>query len=107
MGNVAVVPNTKVSALKLQDLSDDDEDGYIFKVDLHYPASLHNQHDDYPLASESLVIDHSMYSPTQHSVFPESASQKKLTPNLRDKVKYVVHYCNLKLYLQLGLVANI
>ena len=31
---------------------------------------------------------------------------KKLTPNLRDKVRYVVHYRNLKLYLQLGLVVT-
>ena len=45
-----------------------------------------------------------MYSSTQQVVFPESALQRKLTPNLRDKVKYIVHYPNLKLYLQLGLV---
>ena len=76
----------EISTLKLQDLSDDDEDGYIFEVDHHYPTSIHNQHDDYPLAPESLVIDRNMYSPTQHSVFSESAPQKKLTPNLRDKV---------------------
>ena len=45
-----------------------------------------------------------MYSPTQQSVFPESIPQKKLTPNLRDKTSYVVHYRNLELYVQLGLV---
>ena len=33
----------EISALRLQDLSDDDEDGYILEVDLHYPISLHNQ----------------------------------------------------------------
>ena len=75
--------------MKLHDLSDDDKDGYILEVGLHYPTSLHNQHDAYPLAPESLVIDRSMYSPTQH-----------------DKIKYAVHYRNLKLYLQLGLVVN-
>ena len=37
-------------------------------------------------------------------IFPGSAPQRKLTPNLRDKVKYVIHYRKLKLYLQLGLV---
>ena len=47
-----------------------------------------------------------MYSPKQESVFPESAPQKKLTPNLWDKVKYVVHYRNLEFYLQLGLVVT-
>ena len=63
----------KISALKLQDLPNDGEDGYVFEVDLHYPTRLHNQHDDYPLAPESLVIDRSMYSNTQQSVFQESA----------------------------------
>ena len=71
---------------------------------MHYPTKLHNQHDDYPLAPESLVIDREMYSPTQQSVFPESIPQQKLTPNLRDKTRYVVHCRNLKLYVQLGLV---
>ena len=75
-------------------------------MDLHYPTHLHYRHDDYSLAPESLVIDRSMYSSTQQAVFPESAPQRKLTPNLRDKVKYVVHYRNLKLYLQLGFVVT-
>ena len=96
----------EITALRLEDLSDDDEDGYIYEVDLHYSTVLHNSHDDYPLAPESLVIDCAMYSPTQQSVFLESAPQKKLTPNLLDKSKYVVHCRNLKLYLQLGLVVT-
>ena len=93
MGNGIVVAYTwvrflqqeEISALRLQDLSDDDEGGYILEVDLHYPTSLHNQHDGYPLASESLVIDRSMYSPTQHSVFPESAPKRNLHPICRIK----------------------
>ena len=52
------------------------------------------------------MIDRNMKLPTQRSVFPESAPQKKLTPNLRDKTKYVVHCRNLKLFLQLGLVVT-
>ena len=64
----------------------------IFMKLTSYPAKLHNQHDDYPLAPESLVIDREMYSPTQQSVLP----QNKLTPNLRDKTRYVVDYRNLK-----------
>ena len=47
-----------------------------------------------------------MYSPTQQSIFPESAPQRKRTPNLRDKSKYVGHCRNLKLYLQLGLIVT-
>ena len=45
----------EISTLKLQELSDDAEDGYIFEVDLHYPTHLHDRHDDYPLTPESLV----------------------------------------------------
>ena len=107
MGNVSISahswislsPQDEISALKLQELSDDAEDGYIFKVDLHYPTYLHDRHDDYLLSPASLMIDRSMYSSTQQAVFPEYVPQRKLTPNLWDKVKYVVHYRNLKLYL--------
>ena len=53
-----------------------------------------------------MVIGSDMCSPAQHAVFPHTASQRKFTPNLRDKVRHVVHYCNLKLYLQLGLVVT-
>ena len=88
------------------ELSDAAEDRYIYEVDLHYPQHIHDAHDDYPLAPESLEIGSDMYSPTQQAVFPQSAPQRKLAPNLRDKVRYVVHYRNLKLYLQLGLVVT-
>ena len=87
-------------------LSDDAEDGYIDELDLHYPQHLHDAHDDYPLAPESLEIGSDMYSPTQQAVFPQSASRRKLTPNLSDKVRYVIHYGNRKLYLQLGIVVT-
>ena len=99
-----LLSSDEITALELENLRDDSEDGYIYEVDLHYPAKLHNQHDNYPPAPESLVIDREMYLPTQQSVFPESIPQKKLTPNLRDKTIYVVHYRNWKLYVQLGLV---
>ena len=98
-----LLSNDEITALELENLRDD-SDIYIYEVDLHYSVKLHNQHDDYPLAPESFVIDREMYSPTQQSVFPESIPQKKLTPNLRDKTRYIVHYRNLKLYVQLGLV---
>ena len=99
-----LLSSDEITALELENLREDSEDGYIYEVDLNYPTKLHNQHDDYPLAPESLVIDREMYSPTQQSVFPESIQQKKLRPNLRNKTRYVVHYRNLKLYVQLGLV---
>ena len=52
----------------------------------------------YIIAPKSLVIDRSMYSSTLQAVFPESAPQRKLTHNFRDKVNYVVHCRNLKVF---------
>ena len=96
-GCFRLLNDVEVEVLDLDSLDDEAEDGYIYEVDLHYPVELHDKHDDYPLAPESLVIDRSMYSPIQ-------SSERKLTPNLNDKKEYVVHYRNLKLYVQLGLI---
>ena len=103
-GGVVFLQPDEIEALApVGELSDDAEDGYIYEVDLHYPQHLHDAHGDDPLAPEPLGIASDMYSPIQE-VFPQSAPQRKLTNNLRDIVRYVVHYRNLKLYHKLGLV---
>ena len=103
-GVFRVLSDTEVEALDLDSLGDESDDGYIYEVDIHYPAALHDKHDDYLLAPGASEIDSTMYSPTQSSVYPKSPPQTKLTPNLMDKSNYVAHYRNLKLYVQLGLV---
>ena len=103
-GGFRVLSDEETQSLELENLSDDGDEGNIYEVYLHYPIELHDKHDDYPLAPQSIEIDSTMYSPTQSSVYPKSPPQKKLTPNLMDKSNYVVHYRNLKLYVQLGLV---
>ena len=59
----------------------------IIEVDLEYPTSLHDLHNDYPLAPERIIIN----------------KVEKLIPNLKNKVKYVVNHETLKLYESLGL----
>ena len=59
----------------------------ILEVDLEYPRSLHDLHNDYSLASEQMNIN----------------KVKKLIPNLGDKEKYVLYYENLEQYESLGL----
>ena len=59
----------------------------ILEVDLEYPRSLHDLHNDYPLAPEQMEIN----------------KVKKLIPNLGDKEKYVLPYENLEQYKSLGL----
>ena len=59
----------------------------ILEVDLEYPKKLHDLHNDYPLAPEQIVVN----------------KFEKLIPNLWNRKKYVIHYENLKQYLNLGL----
>ena len=84
-------------------LKDDARKGFMFEVDLEYPKEIHDQHSDYPLAPESLEITKDMYSPFQNANFPKEPPQRKLTPNLLNKKNYIVHYRNLKLYLEMGM----
>lgn len=90
---------------KILNLSDDDETGYIFKVDLTYPKELHDLHNDYPLAPESCVGDE---SPFMANIRSEIGNKRckipKLIPNLNNKKEYVVHYRNLKFYINHGLI---
>ena len=103
-GGFRILSEEEVGKLDLDTLEDESDDGYIYEIDLRYPIELHDKHDDYPLAPQLLEIDSAVYSPTQSSIYPKSPPQKKLTPNLMDKSNYVVHYRNLELYVQLGLV---
>ena len=40
-----LLSSDEITALELENLRDDSEDGYIYEVNLHYPTKLHNQHD--------------------------------------------------------------
>jgi hypothetical protein len=66
--------------------------GYILECDLDYPICIHDMHSDLPLAPE-------------HMVPPSSTSKiKKLLLTLFPKKKnYIIHYRNLKMYLNLGM----
>ena len=74
MGDITKIPDTNLT-------------GYILEVDLEYPKKLHDNHNDLPLAPESLMIN----------------QVRKLVPNLQIKTKYVIHYRNLKQCLKYGL----
>lgn len=59
----------------------------ILEVDMEYPEELHDLHNDYPLAPESVVVNR----------------VEKLIPNLNHKERYVIHHRNLKQCLALGM----
>lgn len=70
-----------------EELRDWREYSCFLEVDLEYPRELHDLHNDYSLAPESVKIN----------------GVEKLIPNLNDKTNYVIHHENHKLYLDLGL----
>ena len=59
----------------------------MLEVDLEYPHELHDLHNDYLLAPEKITVN----------------KVEKLIPNLGNKTNYILHYMNLKQYIDLGL----
>ena len=86
---------------------DDQSAGYVLEVDLDYPVHLQRSHNDYPLAPEKLRITDNMLSPycreLKASLSCISGTTEKLVPNLNNKRRYILHYRNLRLYLELGM----
>ena len=81
--------------------------GYILEVDLKYPKKLHELHNDYPLASETLAVSRDMLSTYCKTIADKYdikvGDVKKLIPNLGNKTKYVLYYRNLQMNLSLGM----
>ena len=61
--------------------------GYIFEVDLVYPHKLWKSHNDYPLAPEKMNVN----------------GVEKLICHFKPRKNYVVHYRNLRQYLEMGM----
>ena len=82
--------------------------GYFIECDLEYPATLHDLHNDYPLACERLCISTEMLSENQIRLkrnynMSRSNSYSKLIPSFLPKRKYLAHYLLLRYYLEHGL----
>ena len=61
--------------------------GYISEVDLEYPQHLWETHNDYPLAPEKMIVN----------------GVEKLICHFKPRKNYVVHYRNLRQYLEMGM----
>ena len=61
--------------------------GYIFEVDLVYPNKLWTSHNDYPLAPEKMIVN----------------GVEKLICHFKPRKNYVVHFRNLRQYLEMGM----
>jgi hypothetical protein len=102
-GDFKFLSRDEIDRLDIDSVDDEAATGYILEVDLRYPPNLHDKHNDYPLAPERLKISPEMLSPYCKNLSADHVLTEKLIPNLQDKVKYVTHYKNLKLYKRLGL----
>ena len=97
----------EINELDFDSISENSSIGYFLEVDLEYPSELHDYHNDYPLAPETLEISPDML-PKYCSDIADKYGIKiggvsKLVPNLRDKKQYIIHNRNLQLYLSLGM----
>ena len=97
----------QIDKINLAKYEVDSKKGLILEVDLEYPEKLHDLHNDYPLAPEKLEVAKDMLSPYCKKIADKYEISiglvQKLIPTLSKKEKYVLHYRNLQLYLDLGL----
>ncbi len=69
-------------------MTDNQQKGYYFKVDLEYPQELHDKHSDFPYCPENILNGEEL---------------PKLLTTLYDKNNYVLDYLNLKQAIEAGL----
>ena len=92
----------------IMNLKEEDSIGYMFQVDLEYPANIRadDTHDNFPLAPESFKIEKDLLSPYQQDLGDQLGVKygaEKLCLTLNDKQNYICHARNLKFYLKHGL----
>ena len=100
----------QINKINLAQYNEDSNKGLLIEVDLEYPKELHDLHNDYPLAAERVCVNNKMLSKYCKRIAAKynisTGLVHKLIPTLSNKEKYVLHYRNLQLYLDLGLKIN-
>ena len=98
----------QINNINLAKYNENSEKGLILEVDLEYPNELHDLHNDYPLGPEKVKVTENMLSGYCKNIAKKckisTGLVNKLIPTLSNKEKYVLHYRNLQLYTDLGLV---
>lgn len=99
--------NEEIGKLDLSQDFDADK-GYIIECDLHYPSHLHESHSNLPLAPEILEVGFKNLSPFIQDAMKKTEGKSykdvKLMSTFNDRLNYVLHVKNLKLYVELGMV---
>ena len=98
----------QIDALDIESHPKNDPFGYFLEVDLEYPQSLRDMHNDFPLAPEEIEIRDEELSPFMLQMkkklhLKQQSSGLKLIATLKNKTHYILHYGILKVYMHLGL----
>ena len=106
-GGFRWMTQNQIDKTDLAKYKEDSKKGFIVEVDLEYPEGLHNLHNDYPLGPEKVKVTNDMLSDYCKNISEKynisTGLVSKLIPTLEKKEKYVLHYRNLQLYIDLGL----
>ena len=106
-GGFKFLSEKEIKVFSLDSIPKNSPIGYILEVDIEYCRELHDLHNDYPLCPQKIEVNYDMLSKYCKEIADwygiKVGGVRKLIPNLGDKVKYVVHYKNLKHYLSLGM----
>jgi hypothetical protein len=84
--------NPDVALAQLETMRDTDDVGRVYEVDVSYPQSLHDAHNELPFLPYTSV--------------PRGSKMRKLMATLETKKNYVVHYINLKQAITNGLIVD-
>lgn len=84
--------NPDVALAQLEWMSETDDVGRVYEVDISYPQSLHDAHNDMPFLP--------------HASIPRGSTVRKLMVTFERKERYVVHYMNLKQAMANGLIVE-
>jgi hypothetical protein len=89
VGGFQLFTDKEVERFDVNEIADDGNWGYLVECDLEYCESLHEFHNDFPLASEHLIVTPDMLSPYCRALIGDGAGKhvevQKLIPNLRSK----------------------
>ena len=103
-GNFRWMTDKEINRIDLGKYKADGKKGLILEVDLEYPRELHDLHNDYPVAPEKakdMLSGYCKKIAEKYNILDQSS--KQTNPNIKRQKEHVLHYCNLQLYLDLGL----
>ena len=102
-GKFKILSSKEVEEFDISKTAPTDDIGFFLEVNLKYPVHVHESHNDYHLAAEKMKSTRDMLSSYSQSLINKHSSTEKLSTNLNYKIKYVLHYENMRLYLERGM----